>query len=164
MIRLNHSSRLFLAALLAIIAQGSYAAQKNEKPQIISLADSPKITFSIPAGSRATFTFLPSRYTENYAQLLGNLLLKDEDCNTGHQGVITYRKTDRENLFAYFAKEIPWGSTATLTINRDNKTNELSLTLNDETLKIQPKGRINFMKIESVPQPLKIDAIEPTLQ
>jgi hypothetical protein len=146
-----------LTTALFITSQGTCARENAPKPLIIDVRDSPTISFSIPHPASIKLSLLPSR---NAYRAIGYIHLTQEDCIIGYKGKLDYIKNDRERFFSYFSTETPWSNTGTLIISQDKETNELSVTLNGEMLKVQPQERVKFLRVEGTPPPITIDNVD----
>jgi hypothetical protein len=151
---------LGLTALLLFISQASWSKEPQPKPLVIELKDSSTINFSILKPGFITLSLVPDRNTADSARMIARLSLTGEGCIAGYKGTLNYNKNSSESLFNYFSTEGSWGSTVTLVIYQDKKTNELSITLNGETIKVQTQGRAKFLRAEGIPAPITINSIE----
>lgn len=158
----NHFKSLVFAltAALFITSQGTCARENVPKPLIIDVRDSPIISFSIPHPASVTLSLLPSR---NSDRAIGYIHLTPEGCIAGYKGKLDYVKNDRERLFSYFTTETPWSNSGTLIIAQNKETNELSISLNGEMLKVYPQGRAKFLRVEGVPSPITINTVTPAI-
>lgn len=153
---------LVLVASLLAISQTSWAKEPQPKPLVLELSKgSSTINFSIIKPRPITLSFVPERDTTTSARIIASLLLTGEGCIAGYKGTLNYNKNTRESLFNYLSTEASWSSPATLVVSQDKKTNELSITLNGETVKVQTQGRAKFLRVEGIPTPMTINSIEP---
>lgn len=159
----NIRGKIFALTLLLIFNQCVSAGEKKVKPQLINLKDSAQISFSIPDKKYIHLKLLPNK-SDAHDNITANLYLTGEGCTMGYKGVLNYKKNDKETLFTYFTKETSWDSIGTLIVTQDKKTNDLSITLNGETIKVSPKRHANFLSIDGNPPSIKIESIEPSHQ
>ena len=117
-----------------------------------------KITFTLPEKAVAEIQLFngKSQYISNAK---ARVKFTNENCTSGHQTSINYKKTNLEYHLAYFEKEAPWNktNTVTLTWNTDNK---IITTLNDESISTEITGTVNKLRIVSYQAPIDIQKIE----
>lgn len=116
------------------------------------------ITFTLPRQAIAEFQFFNGKASDSNAAIV-RVVLRDENCTSGHQAALYYKKTRSEQYTEYFTKEATWGKTNTITLawNSDNQT---VTTLNNEVVKAEIIERINTLKIVSYLAPIEIQKIE----
>lgn len=150
---------LALGLLLSGAANNAFSAQTSEpefEKILIPLSSAPEFTFTVPMKSRAWFYLPTSKNIKDDFNSAAQMIISDQGCALGHQVSITYEKSSKEILTAYFPKEIPWGATYKLAISRDVKTNTVTFVLNGEILSIKPYKKAKFIYLIKDPEVINI--------
>lgn len=116
------------------------------------------ITFTLPRQAIAEFQFFNGKASTIHAAIV-RVKLSDENCMSGHQGALHYKKTRSEQYAEYFTKEATWGNTNTITLAW-NADNHIVTTLNNEVINAEITESINTLKIVSYLAPIEIQKIE----
>jgi hypothetical protein len=161
---MRHLTLSFLVCLTACLAscQTQNSAHKLLEDEgvamerIIPLTNNSPITFRVPHKTKVTMQLLTNPHMPSLDRIPAALILRDDDCKVGHQASLFYSKPRGETQYEYFAKELPWDTDGILTINRSDESTDVSITLNGETHKIQPRVRTNYLRITSYPRPITI--------
>lgn len=117
-----------------------------------------KITFTLPQQAKAEFQVFNGKPSQINSALM-RVILNDENCSSGHLGVINYKKSNLEYLIRYFEKEAAWNSTNTIVLSW-NSNNQITTTLNNEVISIAISNQANTLKIVSQFSPITIKTFE----
>lgn len=158
-----HAFVLMLGLILTSATNTAFSDPTNEpefEKILIPLSSSPEFTFTVPMKSRVSFFLPTSKNTKGDFNSAAQITISDYGCALGHQVSVTYDKTNKEILTAYFPKEIPWGTTYKLAVSRDIKTHGITLVLNGETIIIQPYKKAKFIYLPNNPKTITLLNIE----
>jgi len=148
---------LMLCLLLSGAANSAFSASKDPERILLSLSDEPEFTFTMPIKSSVRFSLLTTgRSAETREHLMGSITISDQDCALGHQVSIRYEKKRDEILTTYFSKEIPWGTTYTLKVSRDAKTDAITVNLNGEIISVKTYEKVKFISLVKNPSDINI--------
>lgn len=117
-----------------------------------------KITFTLPQHAKAELQLFNGK-PRHISYAVTRVTLSDENCTSGHLVAINYKKTNSEYLIKYFEKEAVWNNTNTILLSW-NANNQITTTLNGETMSTDVYDHINTLKIVSRFSPIKIQTLE----
>lgn len=170
---MSHQIKTSLLALLclAFIACTSSAPETPKKTTIeapapesqtepIKISGTTIIKFTIPMGTSAAFQLLQSTKQNNDWDYVTSIKFNDENCSTGHQASVTFKKNAGVHYTNYFHKEAQWLKVNTLTLSWGRTQKHLIASLNDEKIELQTDMLMRFLKITSAPGEIDIHSIE----
>ena len=157
---LKSFSAMFCLAIAMTIQAAFGAPDKEPVPEMLTipLSSEAELTFTMPMKARAHLFLLRSKNKNARNNFVGRITITDEGCATGHQVSISYEKTRDEILTVYFPKEIPWDKTYNLRVRHNG--DELTLSLNGETISVTPLQKAKFIQLTNDPKSINILSTE----
>lgn len=118
------------------------------------------ILFSLPTQANAQFELLSSNSKNKTSNTIAAYIsLSNQNCISGHTTAVNYFNNSAV-LSRYFKQETPWNNTNSITLTWDKQ--QLSTTVNDESISVSSERKIKILRITSTAAPIYIQQVQYT--